>query len=54
MDHAAHGGHAAHGAHDSFLVSLALTVPIVLYSPIGEALGIRPTSDCRCPGSGCC
>lgn len=42
MDHDAHAGHGAEMAGDllrRFLVSLALTVPVILYSPIGEGLG---------------
>ncbi|MFC3718094.1 copper-translocating P-type ATPase [Deinococcus metalli] len=50
MDHSAHadmghGEHAGHGAHmvndmlRRFVISAALTVPLVLYSPIGASLG---------------
>jgi Cu2+-exporting ATPase len=49
--HDAHAGHAmddthaGHGTPDDmlrrFLVSLVLTIPIVLFSPIGESLGFR-------------
>ncbi|HEU4742085.1 MAG TPA: heavy metal translocating P-type ATPase [Meiothermus sp.] len=47
MVHERHDEHAGHGAQmvsdmlRRFLVSLALTVPIVLFSPIGESLGFR-------------
>ncbi|ADY27796.1 heavy metal translocating P-type ATPase (plasmid) [Deinococcus proteolyticus MRP] len=47
MSHAGHDEHAGHGAamvNDMlrrFVVSLILTLPIVLYSPIGEAIGFR-------------
>ena len=55
MNHDAHAGHAdmAHDAHAGhgeamagdmlrrFLISLLLTLPIVLFSPIGEGLGFR-------------
>lgn len=46
-DHSGHDEHAGHGAamvNDMlrrFVVSLILTLPIVLYSPIGEAIGFR-------------
>ena len=52
--HEAHAGHGAHGAHDMsdpamaadmerdmrnrFFVALLLTIPIILYSPLGESL----------------
>lgn len=43
MNHAEHDEHAGHGSPDDmlrrFLVSLLLTLPIVLFSPIGESLG---------------
>ncbi|PYE53934.1 heavy metal translocating P-type ATPase [Deinococcus yavapaiensis] len=45
MDHSAHGQASGHGAHMvndmllRFAVSLVLTVPVVLYSPIGETFG---------------
>ncbi|CAM4047304.1 heavy metal translocating P-type ATPase [Deinococcus marmoris] len=42
MDHDEHAGHGAEMVNDMlrrFVVSLILTVPIVLYSPIGELLG---------------
>ncbi|WP_353544456.1 heavy metal translocating P-type ATPase, partial [Deinococcus xinjiangensis] len=46
-DHSGHDEHAGHSAamvNDMlrrFIVSLILTIPIVLYSPIGEAIGFR-------------
>ncbi|GAA5438125.1 heavy metal translocating P-type ATPase (plasmid) [Deinococcus aquaticus] len=51
--HGGHDGHAGHTEHTGhgeamvrdmlrrFVVSLVLTLPIVLYSPIGEAIGFR-------------
>ncbi|GAA5513820.1 potassium-transporting ATPase ATP-binding subunit [Deinococcus carri] len=42
MGHDEHAGHGAHMVNDMlrrFVVSLILTVPVVLYSPIGETLG---------------
>lgn len=47
MDHSQHDAHAGHGAAmvddmlRRFLVSLLITLPIVLFSPIGESLGFR-------------
>lgn len=53
MDHSSHdesAGHDEHAGHGAamvndmlrrFVVSLILTLPIILYSPIGEALGFR-------------
>ncbi|GMA14685.1 heavy metal translocating P-type ATPase [Deinococcus metallilatus] len=42
MGHDEHAGHGAHMVNDMlrrFVISLVLTVPVVLYSPIGETLG---------------
>ena len=42
MDHGAHAGHGeamARGMLHRFVVSLLLTLPIILYSPIGQRLG---------------
>ncbi len=45
MDHAAHDEHAGHGSPDDmlrrFIISLVVTIPIVLFSPIGAGLGFR-------------
>ena len=48
MDHSSmgeHEGHEGHGSPDDmlrrFLISLVITIPIVLFSPIGESLGFR-------------
>ena len=51
MDHSAHEGqsthneHAGHGSPDDmlrrFIVSLVITIPIVLFSPIGHGIGFR-------------
>lgn len=47
--HASHDGHGDHGAHnpaafrDKFWLSLALTIPVLIYSPMIQAwLGFRP------------
>jgi len=45
MGHGEHDEHAGHGAHmvndmlRRFVISLVLTLPVVLYSPIGETFG---------------
>jgi Cu2+-exporting ATPase len=48
MDHSSmteHEGHEGHGSPDDmlrrFLISLVITIPIVLFSPIGESLGFK-------------
>ncbi|GAA5533531.1 heavy metal translocating P-type ATPase [Deinococcus aluminii] len=44
MGHDEHAGHGAHMVNDMlrrFVISLVLTVPVVLYSPIGETLGFN-------------
>lgn len=44
MNHDEHAGHGAEMVNDMlhrFVVSLVLTLPIVLFSPIGESLGFR-------------
>ena len=51
MDHSAHDGqdahdeHAGHGSPDDmlrrFVISLIITIPIVLFSPIGHGLGFK-------------
>ncbi len=51
MDHSAHDGHgehdehAGHGSPDDmlrrFIISLVITIPIVLFSPIGHGIGFR-------------
>ncbi len=43
-EHVGHGGHEGHGSPDDmlrrFLVSLILTIPIIVFSPIGGAIGL--------------
>ncbi|WP_027883268.1 hypothetical protein [Meiothermus rufus] len=43
VGHTAHDEHAGHSSPDDmlqrFLISLALTIPVVIFSPIGGALG---------------
>ena len=44
MDHDEHAGHGEAMANDMlrrFLISLLLTLPIILFSPIGAGLGFR-------------
>lgn len=46
MDHSVHDEHAGHGSPDDmlrrFVISLIITIPIVLFSPIGHGLGFKP------------
>ena len=45
MDHASRDEHAGHGSPDDmlrrFIISLVVTIPIVLFSPIGAGLGFH-------------